>query len=78
VFVGSAGLGPWQEQEMYGFLREFARRKVPVIPVLLADAPSAPELPIFLGGMTWVDFRSSDPDPFESLVWGITGKRPAD
>jgi hypothetical protein len=76
VFVGSAGLGPWQEQEMYGLLREFVDRKAPVIPVLLPDAPSKPELPLFLRALTWVDFRSADPDPLSLLVWGITGKRP--
>jgi hypothetical protein len=76
VFVGSAGLGPWQEQEMYGFLREFVDRKAPVIPVLLPDAPATPALPLFLKAMTWVDFRKNDPDPFRQLVWGITGERP--
>lgn len=78
VFVGAAGLGPWQEQELYGFLREFVERKVPVIPVLLPDAPAKPELPIFLRAMTWVDFRADDPDPFAQLLWGITGERPDD
>ena len=77
VFVGAAGVGPWQEQELYGFLREFVSRRSPVIPVLLADAPDKPELPIFLKAMTWVDFRLSDPDPLERLIWGITGKRAA-
>jgi hypothetical protein len=75
VFVGSAGLGPWQEQEMYGFLRRFTAHHLPVIPVLLPDAPSTPHLPIFLEAMTWVDFRSSDPDPLKQLIWGITGER---
>jgi hypothetical protein len=78
VFVGSAGFGPWQEQEMYGFLRRFVARQVPVIPVLLGDAPTTPNLPIFLEAMTWVDFRSSDPDPLRQLIWGITRKRPDD
>jgi hypothetical protein len=78
VFVGSAGLGPWQEQELYSFLREFVNRKAPVIPVLLPDAPAKPELPIFLKAMTWVDFRAEDPDPFRQLLWGITGQRPED
>lgn len=76
VFVGAAGVGPWQEQEIYGFLREFVSRKSPVIPVMLEDAPAKPELPIFLRAMTWVDFRVADPDPFSRLVWGITGRRP--
>ena len=76
VFVGAAGVGPWQEQELYGFLREFVSRKSPVIPVLLPDAPDKPELPIFLKAMTWVDFRRQDPDPLSRLIWGITGRRP--
>jgi hypothetical protein len=75
VFAGAAGVGPWQEQEMYSFLREFVARRSPVIPVLLPNAPDTPELPIFLKAMTWVDFRAQDPDPFERLIWGITGKR---
>lgn len=76
VFVGRAGVGPWQEQELYGFLREFVSRHAPVIPVLLPDAPATPELPIFLKAMTYVDFRVSDPDPLARLEWGITGVRP--
>jgi hypothetical protein len=76
VFVGAAGVGPWQEQELYGFLREFVSRRSPVIPVLLQDAPDKPELPIFLKAMTWVDFRRQDPDPLSRLIWGITGRRP--
>jgi TIR domain len=76
VFVGSAGIGPWQEQELRGFLSEFVSRQCPVIPVLLPDAPKKPTLPIFLKAMTWVDFRIQDPDPLDRLIWGITGKRP--
>lgn len=76
VCVGSAGIGPWQEQEIMGFLRAFVKRGVPVIPVVLPDAMATPELPVFLGSMTWVDFRRLDLDPLERLVWGITGKRP--
>jgi hypothetical protein len=34
-----------------------------------------PQLPIFLEGMTWVDFRKEDPNPMERLIWGITGER---
>lgn len=76
VFVGGAGVGPWQEQELNAFLREFVARKSPVIPVLLPDAPATPKLPVFLRAMTWVDFRVADPDPLERLIWGITGRRP--
>jgi WD40 repeat protein len=73
VFVGESGIGPWQQQELRAFMNEFVRRGCPVIPVLLADAPAIPALPIFLNQMTWVDFRT--PDPFQRLIWGITGRR---
>ena len=76
VCVGSAGVGPWQEQELYGFLSEFVSRRAPVIPVLLPGAPVKPELPIFLRLMTYVDFGLGDPDPMAHLEWGITGVRP--
>jgi hypothetical protein len=76
VFVGREGIGPWQRQELDGFLREFNKRGCPVIPVMLPGAGGEPELPLFLRGMTWVDFRIADPDPLAQLIWGITGQRP--
>ena len=75
VFVGQIGIGPWQQMEIEAFLREFVKRGCPVIPVMLPDAPDKPELPPFLSGMHWVDFRRSDPHPLEHLLLGITGKR---
>ena len=75
VFVGAEGIGPWQHQELDAFLRKFVQRERPVIPVVLPEAPTQPELPLFLEEMTWVDFRVSDPDPMERLLWGITGQR---
>lgn len=78
VFVGAAGVGPWQQQELYGFLREFVARNAPVIPVLLSGVRETPKLPIFLQAMTWVNFGQSEPAPLPRLIWGITGQRPAD
>lgn len=75
VFVGKGGVGPWQEEEIEAFLSEFVKRGVPVIPVLLSNATKKPQLPIFLRGRTWVDFRQWNPDPIERLTWGITGVR---
>jgi hypothetical protein len=75
VFIGQSSIGPWQQLELEAFLREFVGRGCPVIPVLLSDAPKKPALPVFLRGMTWVDFRKRDPDPMEQLIWGITGER---
>jgi hypothetical protein len=75
VFVGQNGLGPWQNIELDTFLRQFVQRGCPVIPVLLQDAPNQPDLPLFLQGMTWVDFRVRNPNPLEHLLWGITGNK---
>jgi hypothetical protein len=76
VFVGKEGIGPWQGLEIEAFLREFVKRGCRVIPVLLTSAPAKPDLPVFLAGMGWVDFRQKDPDPLKRLIWGITGKNP--
>jgi TIR domain/Effector-associated domain 1 len=78
VFVGSSGLGPWQTREIEAFMREFVDRQCPVIPVLLATAPQKPQLPVFLSGHMWVDFRQPQPEPITQLVWGITGINPND
>jgi hypothetical protein len=76
VFVGSKGAGPWQRQEILMLISEFVAQGLPVIPVLLPDAPAKPELPLFLRAMGWVDFRRQDPDPLKALIWGISGKKP--
>jgi formylglycine-generating enzyme required for sulfatase activity len=76
VFVGDSGLGPWEIEEVKAFLRAFVNRKCPVIPVLLPNAPQKPQLPVFLEGLMWVDFRQHDPEPLGQLVWGITGIKP--
>jgi GTPase SAR1 family protein len=75
VFVGPSGVGPWQNQEMRAFLSEFIDRQCPVIPVLLPGA-TAPELPVFLRRMTWVDLRAHYAAGIERLIWGITGHKP--
>jgi GTPase SAR1 family protein len=75
VVIVSSQMGPWQDQELAAFMRQFVRRDCPVIPVLLPGA-ERPELPPFLDGMTWVDLDASDPDPLDQLEWGITGRRP--
>jgi hypothetical protein len=76
VFIGNGDTAPWKNKEMRAILREFVKRNKPVIPVLLPECDEvAPELPAFLEGNIWVDFRQKDPDPLETLSWGITGRR---
>jgi len=75
VFVGSHGMGPWQDSEMYTILRQMKKRGCRVIPVLLPGTPENIELSVFLEEMYPIDFRVQDPDPMQQLVWGITGKK---
>jgi GTPase SAR1 family protein len=76
VIVGSE-VGPWQDQELAAFLRQFVKRGCPVIPVLLPGS-IRPEVPMFLEAMTWVDLGMIQPDPLDQLEWGITGRQPGE
>ncbi len=76
VLVGASGIGPWQQLEQEAFLREFVRRGCPVIPVILRGVEKVPRLPSFLGGMQTVDFNDVRHDPWEQLIWGLTGRKP--
>lgn len=73
VFIGPRGMGPWQELEVESILQSFARRKRPIIPVILTGRTGTPRLPPFLSSWHAVDMRRTDRDPLELLVWGITG-----
>lgn len=79
VFVGAGGIGPWQRQEIDALLRQFVKRGCPVIPVILSNAPLKPDLPTFLEGLRWVDFRKQfsnySLNPMEELIWGILGRK---
>ncbi len=75
VVVVGRQVGPWQDHELAAFLRQFVKRRCPVIPVLLPGA-ERPELPTLLDGMTWVDLAATEPDPLDQLEWGITGRHP--
>ncbi len=79
VFLGSHGLGTWENEEMRAALEERVRkRSFRVIPVLLPGAkPQNTELlPRFLRRLTWVDFRAglNDQNAFKQLVAGIRGR----
>lgn len=75
VFVGENGVGPWQDMEQAAFIRQFVQRECPIIPVVLPTCKQPPQLPYFLTGMTWVDFRKTTPNPIQQFIWGITGER---
>jgi hypothetical protein len=81
VFLGPAGIGPWQQEETEGFLIEFVSQGTPVIPVLLPGVDGKPELPTFLKTKTWADMRQwkeEGNDTFDRLVCGVIGRPPGE
>jgi hypothetical protein len=76
IFVGQYGVLGEQELETHSFIKQFIKRDIPVIPVILPSAPAELELPPFLGNFFEVDFHRPIPDPLEQLIWGITGEPP--
>jgi hypothetical protein len=75
VCIGESGRGPWQDEEIDALLRNLKGRNAPVIPVMLPGSRDE-RARLFLDSRTRVDFRKSDPDPMEQLVFGITGQNP--
>lgn len=75
VFIGPGGPGPWQDLEVPSLLQQIAKRNRPLIPVILPGRKGDPRFPPFLALWHAVDMRQPVPDPFEQLIWGITGKR---
>ena len=71
IFLGGAGVGKWQAVEIQNIAEARLERDCRVIPVFLPDAPASLKLPMQLAGLTWVDFRKSDPDPMIELIRGI-------
>ncbi|MGK7909234.1 MAG: SUMF1/EgtB/PvdO family nonheme iron enzyme [Synechococcus sp.] len=74
VFVGPDGVGPWQDLDIQAFLLEFAYKECPMIPVTLERVMKRPNLPPYLLGHNWVDFRKYRPDPIEQLHQAISAK----
>ena len=76
VAVADSGLGPWEEEEMNAALVLAVREKRPVIPVLLPESNSTPQLPMFLSNRPWVDLRAGyTMEGLNRLIWGITGRK---
>jgi DNA-directed RNA polymerase subunit RPC12/RpoP len=75
VCLSDTDIARYQQLELDGFVAEFVDRSLPVIPVILEGTIGEPKKPPFLAGFHAVDFRKSDPDPVEQLLWGITGNR---
>ncbi|KAM3101543.1 toll/interleukin-1 receptor domain-containing protein [Phormidesmis sp. 146-12] len=77
IFVGSSGVGPWEDIEMRLFLDEFVSRKLRMGLVILPGCSNEiiDRVPRFYKHFHRVDFRQQSPDPMGQLFWGITGQR---
>jgi len=88
VFIGSSGISPWQEEEMWVAINRCvttgrsadSKDRFRVIPVLLPGAARAERsrLPAFLVNNNWVEFRATldEPEPFRRLLCYIRGIEP--
>src|ERR1700693_1526925 len=83
VFFGLRGLGPWHNEEMRLAIQRRVNsreRKLRVLPVILPGGQRAKEseVPGFLQGTTWVEFRLSidEEDALHRLICGIKGIPP--
>ncbi|MFP5285777.1 MAG: TIR domain-containing protein, partial [Thermoanaerobaculia bacterium] len=81
LFVGSSGLGPWEQGELRAILeRRLQEPDFRVVPVLLPGAPpeAARQLPPLLASLAWVDFREGldDEYAFGRLLAGLRGTAP--
>jgi AAA-like domain/TIR domain len=78
VFVGKSSRGPWEQQEVSEALHfKVKKGNYRIVPVLLPEATTRPELPDFFN-TTWVDLRGGLDD--DAAVWrlecGIRGIPP--
>jgi DNA polymerase III delta prime subunit len=76
VFFGSHGVSRWQDREITALLNESDRRRLPVIPLILASDTKPAVVPWSLEGLHWVDFRATDSQPLKRLIWAITDQKP--
>lgn len=68
VFVGTSGLGPWQQIELRAFINAFVSRNVTVIPVIIGTPDTVPNLPLILSQFQYVDLRSGQNSSFDRLL----------
>lgn len=79
IFIGSHGLGKWQEVELRSLIKMCVDKNIPVIPVLLPGVNNVPEKFLFLQEFRWVSFskNTNDIEALKLLVWGITQQQPS-
>ncbi|MEM7561056.1 MAG: toll/interleukin-1 receptor domain-containing protein, partial [Planctomycetota bacterium] len=76
IAIGSGGTQAFQKEDAEVFLAS-GDGTMPVVPVLLPEAPEKPEIPPFLVDRVWVDFRDGfTEETLAELVSAITRAKP--
>jgi len=75
IFIGSRGIGPWEEVETRIAIDEATKRTIPIIPVRLPGS-SKRQVPLLLAQFHWVRFRKGldEIDALRQLLWGIKSR----
>ena len=77
IFLGDAGLGKWQKEEIDALIAETKSRVLfNVVPVILPGATPTPRFPDFVANRSYVDFREKEPDPLQDLIRAVSGLFP--
>lgn len=78
IFIGTEGLGNWQDLEIKVLIDLLIEEKKPLIPVLLPGVDNISNLNPFLKQIRWVNFMDNlqELDALYDLEWGIKGKQP--
>jgi hypothetical protein len=71
VFLGNGGAGPWQKVEVNALLRKLVDRGLKIFPVILPGGKGKVKVPLFLGGLQWIDFNGPGEDHLGRLIKAI-------
>lgn len=74
VFIGSHGIGKWQQLEISALLHEAVHRGCKIVPVLLPGAADS-GIPVFLRQYNRVDLRQSDATKLAELAAAVRSQQ---
>ena len=78
ALIGPSGMGPWEKKEVEDALIKAVSRSMRIIPVILDELDSEPDIPPFLDHYRVIDLRKREifHKGLDEVIWGITGRKP--